>query len=98
VAGSVIRLKDGGKKLGAYRSYPRFDPRCDLGGGVKRVFKIVFEIPSQVFLVLRADSKFEVGNSGLAGPTVTLICNFRTMPVSAFSKLCETQSVHGPRI
>ena len=54
-----------GEQLLADFPQPRFDLCCDLRRGIMRVFGVLFEIPANLFLLLRRqrELEFDVGGS-----------------------------------
>ena len=63
----VARLEDVAEQLPADLSHSLFDAGGDRGGGLLRELEEVFEIPTQVGLVLVGQGKSESCGGGLAG-------------------------------
>jgi len=48
------------KQLGPDLIHAGLDARGDLGRGVERILQVVFQVPAQVFLILRFQLEFEL--------------------------------------
>src|SRR5207249_4090440 len=93
---AVVFLKYGAKQLLADLFHPALDASGDAGRGIERILKVIFQVPAQVFLVLRAQSKGKLGNSGMPGCVGFFKNEVDLVPALVYWAVGEAKCMHVP--
>src|ERR1700694_4045518 len=74
--------------------HPALDASGDAGSGIERVLQVIFQVPAQVFLVLRAQRKGKLGSSSMPGPIGFFKNEVDLVPAWVYRAVGEAKCMH----